>query len=104
MNPAMGVLVREDLPVEDVLYAVRAMIDTFCQHGNYQNRAKARTRHMQDVLGADGLRDAYLANFERVKAAGGLDSDLSPPRWIRPGTVRSPIPGQFLRNSWGCTR
>lgn len=78
VEPAMGVLVQEDLPAEDVLYAIRAMIDTFCQHGNYENRAKARTRHMQSTLGADGLRDAYLANFDRVKAAGGLDLHLSP--------------------------
>lgn len=78
LNPAMGVLVREDLPAGDVLYAVRAMIDTFCQHGNYDNRVKARTRHMQDALGADGLRDAYLSNFRKAKAAGGLDLALSP--------------------------
>lgn len=78
VNPAMGVLIREDLPAGDVLYAIRAMIDTFCQHGNYQNRAKARTRHMQDTLGADGLRAAYLANFDRAKGLGGLDLNLSP--------------------------
>ena len=78
VNPAMGVLVREDLPAQDVLYAVRAMVDTFCRHGNYQNRAKARTRHMQDTLGADGLRDAWLSAFDQAKAAGGLDLDLTP--------------------------
>ena len=32
------------------------MITTFCQHGNYQNRAKARTRFMQETLGPNELR------------------------------------------------
>jgi len=36
------VAAAESLPAEDVLYYIRGMITTFCQHGNYQNRAKAR--------------------------------------------------------------
>ncbi len=76
-NPKMGVEVMENLPGCDVLYAVRAMVDTFCQHGCYDNRAKARTRFMQDTLGADGLKEAYLANFAARKAEGGLDLQIA---------------------------
>ena len=77
-RPSMGVLVEESVSPKDVLYYVKAMVDTFCQHGNYENRAKARTRFMQDTLGPDGLKDAYLANVTAAKAAGGLDLDLKP--------------------------
>ena len=52
----MGILAAESLPAEDVLYYIRGMITTFCQHGNYQNRARARTRFMQETLGPDELR------------------------------------------------
>lgn len=76
-NHRMGVLVDEAVPAGEVLYYVKAMIDTFCAHGNYENRAKARTRYMQETLGVDGLRNAYLANAAAAKAAGGLDLKLA---------------------------
>ena len=69
----MGVLVDGAVKPGEVLYYVKAMVDTFCQHGNYENRAKARTRFMQDTLGPEGLREAYLKNLEAAKAKGGLD-------------------------------
>lgn len=57
----MGVLVDETCPmVTEILYYIRAMIETFCQHGNYENRAKARTRFMQETLGVDGLKTVSL--------------------------------------------
>lgn len=77
-NPRMGVLVDEAVAPKEVLYYIKAMIDTFCAHGNYQNRAKARTRYMQETLGPDGLKNAYLANVAAAKAAGGLDLEITP--------------------------
>ena len=77
-NYRMGVLVDGAVAPQDVLYCLKAMIDTFCQHGNYENRAKARTRYMQETLGADGLKTAFLENFKKAKAAGGLDLHLTP--------------------------
>ena len=79
-NPAMGVLVEEHVAPQAILYYIKAMIDTFCAHGNYQNRAKARTRFMQDTLGQEGLKAAFLANVEKAKAEGGLElTDLEAP-------------------------
>lgn len=63
-NPKMGVLVKEDALKEDVLYYVRAMILIFIENGNYENRAKARTRYMQDTLGIEGLKKAFNKNLE----------------------------------------
>lgn len=76
-NHRMGVLMEQSLPANQVLYYVKAMVDTFCAHGNYQNRAKARTRYLQETLG-EQLKPVYLANVAAAKAAGGLDLDLTP--------------------------
>ena len=73
MGHRMGVLVDGAVNPRDVLYYVRAMVDTFCRHGNYENRAKARTRFMQDTLGPEGLKEAFLKNLEAAKAKGGLE-------------------------------
>lgn len=77
-NHRMGVPVAEAIAPQDVLYYIRAMIDTFCAHGNYENRARARTRYMQETLGPDGLKEAFLANVEKRKAEGGLDLAVEP--------------------------
>ena len=69
----MGVLVDEHVQATEILYYIRAMIETFCQHGNYENRAKARTRFMQETLGVDGLKTAFLENVaenERKRRSG----------------------------------
>lgn len=58
-NPRIGVNVGEHIAKEDVLYYVQAMIQTFQKYGNYENRAKARTRYMQESLGLEGLKDAF---------------------------------------------
>ena len=49
------------------------MVDTFCEHGNYENRAKARTRYLQETLGLEGLKEVFLANVEKAKKTGGLE-------------------------------
>ena len=71
-NHRMGVLVDEAVQPSEVLYYIKGMIDTFCAHGNYENRAKARTRYLQEILG-ESLNETYLANVAAAKAAGGLD-------------------------------
>lgn len=78
LSPTMGLLVEEHVSPREILYYIKAMIDTFCAHGNYQNRTRARTRFMQETLGQEDLRKAFLDNVAAAKAAGGLDLDLSP--------------------------
>ena len=77
-NHRMGVLAVESLPASDVLYAIRAMIDVFCAHGNYENRAKSRTRYLQETLGAEELCRLFNEALAARKAEGGLDLDLTP--------------------------
>lgn len=87
MGHRMGVLVDEAVRPREVLYYVKAMVDTFCQYGNYENRAKARTRFMQDTLGPEGLKEAFLNHLEAAKAAGGLEiSGLEAPADLSKGS------------------
>ena len=92
-RPSMGVLVEESVNPREVLYYVRAMVDTFCAHGNYENRARARTRYMQDTLGPDGLKEAFLKNVAVRKAEGGLElKDLEAPASLerKDGAIEHP--------------
>lgn len=66
-NPKMGVCVAQNVAKEDILYYVEAMIRTFKKHGNYENRAKARTRYMQESLGVDGLKEAFACAMQEVE-------------------------------------
>ncbi|MCI8423065.1 MAG: nitrite/sulfite reductase [Lawsonibacter sp.] len=84
-RPSMGVLVDEAVQPGQVLYYVRAMVDTFCAHGNYENRARARTRFLQDTLGPDGLREVFQRNVALRKAQGGLDIPVVEAPAVRSG-------------------
>lgn len=66
-NARMGVKVAECVEPSEVLYYVQAMVDTFVAYGNYENRAKARTRYMQEILGVEGYKEAYLEKLQAVK-------------------------------------
>lgn len=66
-NPKLGVQVGTAVPQSEALYYVEAMIRIFTAHGNYENRARARTRYLQDSLGADGLRAAFAATLVEVR-------------------------------------
>lgn len=67
-NPRFGVKVVEDAEPCDVLYYVKAMRDMFLKHGNYENRAKARTRYMVETLGGeDKLKETFHAFLAGAK-------------------------------------
>lgn len=76
-NPRLGVKVAEKIEPQHILYYIKAMWLTFCEHGNYENRMKARTRYMQESLGGeDSYKEAYLKNLELVRAQEKLDIDI----------------------------
>lgn len=76
-NPRMGVKVAEQVPPTEILYYIKAMVNTFVAHGNYENRGKARTRYMQESLGVDGYKAAYLEKLAEVKKSEKLDIDVT---------------------------
>lgn len=66
-NYRMGVKVAEDAKPEEVLYYVEAMVRTFTTYGNYESRAKSRTRYMQETLGVEGYCKAYQEKLVEVR-------------------------------------
>lgn len=71
-NPKMGVLVAEAVDGSQILYYIKAMVKLFTTYGNYQNRAKARTRYMQDTLGED-----YAQAFQDKLTEALKEEDLT---------------------------
>lgn len=70
-NARFGVKVAEGIEPDKILYYIKAMWLTFRAYGNYENRAKARTRYMQEILGGEeNYRKAYLEKLEEVFASG----------------------------------
>lgn len=72
-GPMLGVCVDTDVAPADVLYYVKAMVDTFREHGNYENKARARTRFMQESLGKEG----FIAEFHKYLNAAKAECDLT---------------------------
>ena len=91
-NPKMGVLVAEEVPGTKILYYIKAMVNMFTTYGNYENRAKARTRYMQDVLG-----ERYVEAFEE-KLQEVIDSgeDLDIP--VEEGSVSKQGDGTLIED------
>ena len=75
--PKLGVKVAEHIEPNQILYYIKAMWLTFRAYGNYENRAKARTRYMQDALGgAENYANAYN---EKLREVYDSDDDLTLP-------------------------
>ena len=72
-NPRIGIRVAEGIDPSKTLYYVRAMVDTFMKHGNYENRSRARTRYMREDLGDDGFLRAYGEALVPLLERGGMD-------------------------------
>lgn len=72
-NPKLGVCVAKEIAPEKILYYIKAMVNTFVAYGNYENRAKARTRYMQETLGVDGFIKAYQEKLSEVMETEKLD-------------------------------
>lgn len=87
-HPRMGVKVAEKVPPAEALYYVKAMVEIFVAYGNYESRAKARTRYMQETLGADGYKKAFLEKLKSVKAEEKPALDISVPRHFEDGAGR----------------
>lgn len=76
-NPKMGVLVAEGVEVSQILYYIKAMVKMFTAYGNYENRARARARYMQDVLG-----EKYTECFLEKLTEALQEEDLALPDYV----------------------
>lgn len=86
-KPRFGVKVAEGVKPEQILYYIKAMYQTFLAHGNYENRAKARSRYMQESLGGpEQYRAAYLEKLKEVCASGeSLELSIKPEEITKSG-------------------
>ena len=101
-NPKMGVRVAEAVDGSQILYYIKAMVNMFVAYGNYENRAKARTRYMQEVLG-----DKYAACFREklleVMETEKLDIHVEAREIAKESDgVKVCHKGRFCRNKKGC--
>ena len=81
VSPKLGLLTAENVDPGDTLLHLRAMIMTFIEHGNYKNRAKARTRFMRDEMGDERYKEEYHKNLQKAidEGAGKLQIPRSLP-------------------------
>lgn len=84
-SPRMGVQVASDVAPDKILYYIKAMVETFLSHGNYENRGKARTRFMQETLGTDGYVKAYQEKLAKVLESESLDLTVTLPEITKQG-------------------
>lgn len=77
IKPRMGVCVARAVAPEDILYHIKAMVNTFTAYGDYENRAKSRSRFLQDALGQEGLIQAYQEKLAEVYATENLKLNLT---------------------------
>lgn len=59
-NPKESIVLKEFLPKEDFLYAVEALKNLFIEHGDRENKARARIRFILQKFG----RDEFIRLFE----------------------------------------
>lgn len=67
-NPMLGVHIIDGADPSEVTLYVSAMIRLFTACGNYESRAKARTRYLQKTLGEDGIRSRFLEYLEQARS------------------------------------
>lgn len=76
-NPKFGVLVAEDVEPSKILYCIKTMVDVFTEYGNYESRAKSRTRYLQDTLGAEGLKKVFGEKLQKNFGQESLDIEVT---------------------------
>ncbi len=72
INPRLGICIAHNAAPENILYYIKAMVNTFVTYGNFENRAKARTRFLPDTMGPDGFVSAYNEMLKEIHASENL--------------------------------
>lgn len=66
-NPKLGVHITDHAAPEEVSLYIKAMLLLFTTFGNYESRAKSRTRYLQDTLGAEEIRSHFMKFVEQAR-------------------------------------
>ena len=73
VNPEFGVKTAEDIEPKNILYYIMAMVQMFMKYGNYENRAKARTRYIPKTIG----EEIYISEFNCIVEELKKSEDLA---------------------------
>ena len=95
-NPRMGVKVGDHVDPKDILYYVNTMVLIFMEHGNYTNRAKARTRYMQESVGVEALIEEFKAKVEIAKKYLSHDITVVEPIIEKHGEIHDDLPKRMM--------
>ncbi len=75
-RPATGIIIKEDIPVQDIPIWALAAVRLFNIHGNRKVRSKARLRHVRERLGDAVFLESLTREFEDCK---GQDMPVTAP-------------------------
>jgi len=81
-KPNLGIELYNNLPSRDVLPLCIAAINFFANHGNRENRSRARFRHIREAMGDDKFKaslDAYFKKTRKSKPWPDCTLPLCPP-------------------------
>lgn len=73
VNPEFGIKTASDIEPSDILYYIMTMVQVFMKYGNYETRAKARTRYIPKTIG----EEKYLEEFNRILSEIKNSEDLT---------------------------
>lgn len=74
--PLAALKLEDFIQSKDVLYYVKAMKELFEEHGDRENRNKARVRHIVHRLGEDKFKELFKYYIEKIKNQRSLDLEI----------------------------
>ena len=66
-SPRVGRILREFLPLEDVLPYIDQILNVYNRHGRRDNKYKARIKILVDEMGIDAFRDEVESHFAKAR-------------------------------------
>ncbi|MHC4844495.1 MAG: hypothetical protein ACYTEE_11915, partial [Planctomycetota bacterium] len=78
-KPSLGIQLYKDLPSSDVLPLCISAIEFFTEHGDRENRNRARFRHIREKLGDKHFKVALDAHFKKTRESKTWPDFILPP-------------------------
>ncbi|MHC4130442.1 MAG: hypothetical protein ACYSSP_05660 [Planctomycetota bacterium] len=78
-KPNLGIELYKDLPAKDILPLCIAAIEFFAEHGDRENRSRARFRHIREKLGDEQFKAAFDAQFKKTRESKHWADFILPP-------------------------
>ena len=79
INPEFGIKTKENIEPNEILYCIMTMVQIFTKYGNYENRAKARTRYIPRTIGEEKYLSEFNLIFDEIKNTKNLTLDIKNP-------------------------